>query len=65
MPARSWGCAQVWSKVRSLGRHLGATCFAHSFLSRDPAGGSRADRVSHLLQGRGGWVGDPTEHFHH
>lgn len=25
MPARSWGCAQVWSKVRSLGRDLGAT----------------------------------------
>lgn len=31
MPARSWGCAQVWSKVRSLGRDLNNTLLLKVF----------------------------------
>lgn len=34
LPARSWDCAQVWSKARSLGGHLGAISLLRVFSAK-------------------------------
>lgn len=57
----------MWSKVRSLGRHLGTTPLFRVFSVGVQLGVVVGPTVfpTFCKAGVGGWVGDPTEPFHH
>lgn len=64
MPARSWGCAQVWSKVRSLGRDLDNTLLLKVFSVAVHLG--EVGQTGFPTFCKAGWVdGEGIQHFHH